>query len=99
MKVYIETGEKKVFACAEEWPGWCRCGKDEEKAMQALFDSRFRYARAVTGGKMVFVPPVNLYDHIVTARYQGDSGTDFGVPAVIPDSDREPVEQAEFGHF
>ena len=30
MKIYIESGEKKVFACAEDWPGWSRSGKEEK---------------------------------------------------------------------
>ena len=31
--VYLETTDKKVFACAQDWPGWCRAGKDEELAL------------------------------------------------------------------
>ena len=34
--VYIESGDKKVFACAIDFPGWCRSGKDEASALEAL---------------------------------------------------------------
>jgi len=40
--VYLETGQKRVFAAAVDWPGWCRSGRDEASALQALCD----YARA-----------------------------------------------------
>lgn len=25
--VYLEAGKKRVFACAADWPGWCRSGR------------------------------------------------------------------------
>jgi hypothetical protein len=28
-EVYLETGQKRVFAAAVDWPGWCRSGRDE----------------------------------------------------------------------
>jgi len=31
--VYLETGTKRVFACAVDWPGWCRPGRGEEQAL------------------------------------------------------------------
>lgn len=31
--VYLEAGTKRVFACAADWPGWCRSGRDEEQAL------------------------------------------------------------------
>ena len=36
IEVYIETGQKKVFAGAVAWPGWSRSGKSEAEALQAL---------------------------------------------------------------
>ncbi|MFI6510447.1 hypothetical protein ACIBCT_22820 [Streptosporangium sp. NPDC050855] len=35
-RVYLEIGPKKVFACSVEWPGWCRIGRSEEEALEAL---------------------------------------------------------------
>ncbi len=42
--VYLEVAAKRVFACALEWPGWCRSGKTEELALATLFDYAPRYA-------------------------------------------------------
>ncbi len=38
IKIYLEIGQKRTFAGAIDWPGWCRSGKDEELALQALLD-------------------------------------------------------------
>ncbi len=42
--VYLEVGEKRVFACALEWMGWSRNGSEEETALQALFEYGPHYA-------------------------------------------------------
>ncbi len=52
--VYLETTDKKVFACAQDWPGWCRAGKDEELALQALADAAPRYAKVAKQAKVDF---------------------------------------------
>ena len=31
-EVYLEVGKRRVFACAPQWPGWCRPGRAEEPA-------------------------------------------------------------------
>jgi hypothetical protein len=36
LDVYVETGAKRTFAGAVDWPGWCRSGRDEEAAIEAL---------------------------------------------------------------
>ncbi len=41
--VYLEIGKKRTIAGAIEWPGWCRVGRDEDTALQALFDYGPRY--------------------------------------------------------
>ena len=46
--VYIESGDKKVFACAVGYPGWCRSGKDEASALEALADYAPRSASAMS---------------------------------------------------
>ena len=33
LAVYLEQGAKRVFACARDWPGWCRSGKTDEAAL------------------------------------------------------------------
>ncbi len=42
--VYLELGSKRVFAAAVDWPGWCRSGKDERQALDALLAAAPRYA-------------------------------------------------------
>ncbi len=42
--IYLEIGKKHVFAGAVNWPGWCRGGRDESSALQALFDAAPRRA-------------------------------------------------------
>ena len=41
--IYLEIGSRRTFAAALDWPGWCRMGRDEPAARQALYD----YARAI----------------------------------------------------
>jgi len=36
VNTFIETGKKKAFGGAAEWPGWCRSARDEEMALQVL---------------------------------------------------------------
>jgi len=60
--VYLETSDKKVFACAQDWPGWCRAGRDEDLALQALADAAPRYARVPKQAKVDF--PVYTGDRI-----------------------------------
>mgnify|MGYP003380452358 CR=1 FL=1 len=35
ISVYLEIGQKRTFAGAVDWPGWCRAGRDEAAALQA----------------------------------------------------------------
>lgn len=34
--VYLEIGKRRLFACAVEWPGWARAGRDQDLALAAL---------------------------------------------------------------
>ena len=43
--IYLEIGAKRTFACAVDWPGWSRSGRDEDQAITALLDSAPRYAK------------------------------------------------------
>ena len=47
---YAKLGAKKVFACSVDFPGWCRSGKDEEAALEALADYAPRYAEVARQG-------------------------------------------------
>ncbi len=96
IKVFLETGKKKVFAGAVDWPGWCRSGRDEASALQALLDYGSRYARVLQGTGIEFRPPAEVSGFSVVERHDGNVTTDFGAPDVILAADREAVDRAEF---
>lgn len=93
--VYIERGSKRTFACAVNWPGWCRSGRDEEAALQALVESGPRYARALKGARLGFTAPKDVSSLRVVARVAGDATTDFGAPSATPPSDERPMTDAD----
>ena len=53
IQVYLEVGQKKVFACAVDWPGWCRSAMDEERALAVLSAYAPRYAVIAAGALTV----------------------------------------------
>jgi hypothetical protein len=95
MDVYLEVGNKRTFAGARDWPGWCRSAREEEEALQALFDYRRRYASAIQSAQLGFEPPGDLSAFKVVERLVGDGTTDFGAPSQAPSSDFAPLEEAE----
>jgi hypothetical protein len=91
-RVYLEVGQRWVFACALDWPGWCRRAKGEQAALDALVAYAGRYG-AVAGPD--FVPG---YLEVV-GRVQGSATTDFGAPEAKGEWDHEPLDQAEAMRF
>jgi hypothetical protein len=96
IKVFIETGKKKIFVGAVGWPGWCRSARDEITALQAVIDYGPRYAQVLHSTEIDFQVPNDASDLMVTERHDGNATTDFGAPAIILDADREPIDQMEF---
>ncbi|MBV1854502.1 hypothetical protein [Catellatospora tritici] len=90
--VYLELGSKRIFACALEWPGWCRSGRDAESALAALTAYADRYAVVVERAKIPFETGALR----VVERVKGGSTTDFGAPERPAGADRRPfgAEQA-----
>jgi hypothetical protein len=93
-EVYLEVGQKKIFAGALHWPGWCRSGRDEESALAALAASAPRYARIFWRTAVDFMPPDDPAGFTVVERLAGTSTTDFGAPDVAPARDAEPFDEA-----
>jgi hypothetical protein len=87
--VYIESGAKKVFACAVDFPGWCRSGKDEASALEALAGYAPRYAEVAKRAKAAFASQEPEFE--VVERIKGKGATDFGIPHEIPELDAEPL--------
>ena len=98
MDVYLETGPKKSFACALDWPGYCRSGRTDDEALEALARYGVRYLAAV-GGEAGFSPPPSAQDLVVRERLKGGSGTDFGVPSAEAKADRRPVDASELSRL
>ncbi|GAA2855334.1 hypothetical protein GCM10010517_13480 [Streptosporangium fragile] len=92
-RIYLEIGVRKVFACSVEWPGWCRIGRSEEEALDALEAYAPRYRVVAERAGLVFEPG----DPVVVERAKGGSTTDFGAIEAIPELDAEPVGEAEAG--
>ena len=88
--VYLETGKKRTFAGAIEWPGWCRSGRDEHAALQALCDYGPRYAGVLRPAQLEFQAPADVSAIAVIERLKGDATTDFGAPGKPPSSDTRP---------
>jgi hypothetical protein len=88
--VYLEIGQKKVFACSYEWPGWARAAKSEELALESLANYAGRY------GKVVRLAGID-FDPAAAARFQlveklpGSTTTDFGAPDARPEADWRPL--------
>ena len=90
--VYLEHGTKKVFACSIDFPGWCRSGRDERLALEALAGYAPRYAEVAELAEVAFPARPELE---VVERVEGRGATDFGVPNEVPLADAEPLTAPE----
>jgi hypothetical protein len=97
--VYLEIGKKRTFAGAIDWPGWCRSGRDEESALQALFEYGPRYAEILRSAHLGFHAPTDIASLTVGERLEGTTTTDFGAPGEAPSADKEPVDDKELGRY
>jgi hypothetical protein len=97
--VYLEIGKKRTFAGAIDWPGWCRRGRDEASALQALVDYGRRYARVLRSTPLGFQAPAGPSAFAIVERLEGNATTDFGAPGQVPSSDARPVDDDEMQRF
>jgi len=95
ISVCLEVGAKRVFASALDWPGWSRAARDEESALQALFDYRSRYSGVVAGRRLGFIAPKDAGVLRVMERIPGDATTDFGAPGRIAKADRRRTTERD----
>jgi hypothetical protein len=91
--VLLEVGKKRVFACALDWPGWTRAGKDEALALEALAAYVPRYAAVPEQAGIAFPDRVGERLQVVE-RLPGDASTEFGVPGAIADADAARTTRA-----
>ncbi len=99
LDIYLEIGQKRTFAGAVDWPGWCRSGRDEESALQALLDYAPRYGRVLPAAETGFPAPRAVSSFVVIERLEGDATTDFGAPGGVPTADTRPVDSDELLRF
>ena len=97
--VYLERGTKRTFACAVEWPGWSRSGRDDLAALQALLECAPRYERVVARTGLGFIAPRSQDDLNVVERLAGNATTDFGAPGGEPEADRTALREADLGRL
>ena len=93
VRVYLEVGGKRTFASAADWPGWCRSGRNEQAALEALAAYAPRYAAVARLAGVAF--PAGAPDFTVVERVPGNATTDFGAPGVPTKDDARPLTAAE----
>ncbi len=91
-RVVLESGSKKTFASALDWPGWSRSGKTEEDAVEALLAYIGRYQPLLEAAGISWSLPsaVDIVD-----RQPGDMTTNYGAPNIIHPIEREPMTEFE----
>jgi hypothetical protein len=92
--VYLEVTPKRTFAGGLDWPGWCRSGRTEGEALEALVAYGPRYAKVV-GKSAGFTAPADASTLKVTERLKGSPTTEFGAPGAAPRSDERPIKESE----
>ena len=92
--VYLELGAHRVFASAANWPGWCRSGKNEKEALEALAAAAPRYALVTKAARVPFAFGASSGFRVVE-RLAGSATTDFGAPGAIAQGDARPLTRAD----
>lgn len=93
--VYLETGKKRIFAAALDWPGWCRSAFSADGALQALLSYAPRYQAVLQPAGLAFEPPAGISVFSTLETLPGDAATDFGAPHRIPEFDHLPLAEGE----
>jgi hypothetical protein len=96
--VCLEAGRKRVFVSALDWPGWCRSGKGEEPALEALAAYAPRYHAVAEEAGLAF-PEAVAEEFEIVERLAGNATTDFGAPGVVGACDSKPLGAEEAGRL
>jgi hypothetical protein len=89
IRVYLEVGGKRTFASAADWPGWCRPGKGEEAALEALAAYAPRYAVVAKIAKVPLAVGTPAFE--VVERIAGNATTDYGAPGIPAKDESKPL--------
>jgi len=93
VEVYLESTDKRAFACAYDWPGWARAGKTEAEAVDTLLKYARRYEPVAAIAGIQFGAGTSTRLRVVD-RVPGNATTAFGAPSQVLPSDRD-VASAE----
>lgn len=93
--VYLEAVPKRACASVRDWPGWSRCGRTEEDALETLVAYGARYAVVAERAGIAFRPPRDASQLKVVERIPGGSGTAFGIPSLPASGDERPMDDDE----
>jgi hypothetical protein len=80
--VVVEVAQKRSFASALDWPGWCRSGRTPEDALEALAAYAGRYAAVVAVAGLRLPAVTGVESLVVIEEVEGNATTDFGAPSV-----------------
>ena len=96
VRVQLEFGKKRVVASAQEWPGWCRSGKGEAEALEALAAYAERYAPVAKEAGVTF-PSVDGAEalEVVERLTAKPAYAEMGIPFEVTAADREPLTKSE----
>jgi hypothetical protein len=99
IQVFLEGASHKTFCGALNYPGWCRSGRDEDTAMQALLVYAPRYAAVLQADNQPFPEVNDLSQLIIVERVPGNATTDFGAPDAVLAGDQEVISEEEAERF
>ena len=83
----IETGKKRSFASALDWPGWARSTSSHDDVLETLERYRARYAAVLAASSL----PTPVGRLTVREELVGDATTDFGAPSQIAERDHRAL--------
>lgn len=93
--VIVETGARRTFASAVDWPGWARSARSETEALERLAAYGVRYATVAALAGEPFEAPATASDLTVIERVDGNPTTDFGAPGVAGEADARALDAVE----
>jgi hypothetical protein len=91
--VCLESGPRRTFASALDWPGWCRSGRGDDAALEALRAAAPRYAPVAAEAGVPFRAEGVVLE--VVERLPGTVMTDFGVPGSVAARETEALTEEE----
>jgi hypothetical protein len=90
IEIVVEQGQKRSFASALAWTGWCRSGRTPEAALEALaaYAERYHAVAAAAGLRLPRVTGIESFS--VAETLPGNATTDFGAPSIAATRETKP---------